>query len=624
MNRKDLIFALGFVCVVLLTLIGGDIWGLFRIRMLIDIPTLIIVTFLTFVLLINLVATRFLFPLQDTLQKIFIYSTVFFALGTSIIAILFGHSLLTWFGIAVVFLVSSLLINDFAHRADIETESFEIPKNFFLPIYAIIGILFLATRLYILITYQGSYLDEYLHIFTGVSWVNQAFGEIYKGIEYYRGIYLTALSAVSFLIFDFSFYAQKGIPLLFSIINFILFISFSKKYITNKWMHILSICAYAITPILIFNATYMRTYIFFETFAYISFFLVNRTIRYYEEKNWQMLSAFAVSTVIFIAFIFFTRDVESMLFLLIIAFGGLFYILFTAATQIKFDFLAKLPLKHWHILAIILLALPFLNVTKYLDLFLNGQLTHGDGGVQKFLQFFFVDNLLITVYFLVLWIVTLFEKNIERKIFFAVIASLFIFHNIITPDYRTLRGIFYFFPFFIIGAFTVIEKLYSSRFILMVCIGIVLAVSPLFSARQYFINGPGIPKEIDYYPFKKYYETVKFECKDRKILSMMHSNYISNFHGVKPYAIIYLRQEQLAIDERYYKGDTGNYFQSVDNVPVLSSYIDVENLLKNEKVCLLLTTDFRHTGLYITGNDYSALFGNLTTTPVQSLRILKN
>lgn len=625
MKNNDLLGGLLICFAAVAVFIGGSQLGLFNTSVLINLQVLVVIEAIILIAIINVALYNSTIPSQERLHAVLVFFFTVSLGTTAAIAYITQNNTYIAGAIFVTTLLYSVLSTlenkDKSGNSIIKANAYPYWKD--IAFWSVLA-LFVGIRVSIIVYYKGGYLDEYLHIFTGASWFDSNFHEIYKGIEYYRGIYLTILSAFSFKLFGFSFFAQKAIPLLISILNFTAFYHLSKRFITQRPLHIFAMIAYTLTPVLIFNATYIRTYIFFELFAYVAIFLVSRLVFLYEQSKWKSFWIFSTISLFFLAFIIITRDVESLLFLLLFGVAGLTYIFITRSKITPLSFLPGLKIPHGTFLLPIVFILPFINVSRYVDIFLNGQLSHGGGSVEKFVTFFFVDNIVITTLFIALWVRVMWEKNVERKVLLATFSILFIFHNIITPDFRTLRGIFYFFPLMIIGAFSVLDSIKIQYKTLFLGIALVIAISPLYSYRQYLEKGPGIPKEIDYFPFGDYYTKVAESCKDRKIISMMHSNYISNFYGIKPHYIIYLRQEQLLLDERYYKGNAGVFYQSVDDVPVLSSYFDVEQIVKNEKVCVLVTTDFRHTGLYISGNDYSSLLSTTTEEITGALKVLKN
>jgi hypothetical protein len=489
--------------------------------------------------------------------------------------------------------------------------------------------LFLAVRFYIVNKYSGSYLDEYLHIFTGRFFFDDTYHQIYTSmLPYDRGMYVSLFSALLSRLFGNHIEIQKLIPIIIGSLNFFLLYNLSKKLLKTSWLRFVLLITYSFAPLVVFNDTYIRTYVFYELFAYIAIFLSLKIVESYELKKWKAFIVNIVFTAVYLLMLVLSQEVEVLLFAVFMGIMIGLYLVINSNEILHFPFVEKFKIKKlYFIFAVIILfvvLLRFININKYIDTFLYGQLVHGGGSAEKYTTLFFIELIFITSLFIntgFSLLLSQFDKT--KKVIILSIFLLFIIHQVITPDFRNLRGIFYFMPLFFLGALSIYEVLGIKNMFLNILFSILFIITPVLSAPKYINIGPTIPREIDYFPFKEFYSVVKKECAGSVIISAMHSNFISNYYDVKPNYILYLRMDFLNEDVRYYNTDN-NYFQSEDDVPVLTNLEVSQNIIKNNKVCVLLTTEFRHTGQYLSGNEYDTLFVGMNETQVQSLKLLKN
>ncbi|MEK6915652.1 MAG: hypothetical protein AABW89_03890 [Nanoarchaeota archaeon] len=467
--------------------------------------------------------------------------------------------------------------------------------------WGLIGIvlLFLAIRIFIVLFYGVSFLDEYLHIFTGIELIKTGHLSLFEvGTPYYRGFYVSFLSAIVYFAFGNNLLFFKFIPITIGLLNFFLLKKVVNKLDLKKSTAILLLLIYSIFPLTLFNHTYLRMFVFYETFALLIILLF---IKFELNKfNIFILSIISI-------FLLITKELSTIIFLGLI----LFYLTNYLIVKLK-------KLDNSFFIFSLVSTFVFLKVVKL------PSIIDGRGSYLRLTQLF-IDHLpILTILFFVSIFIIFKDKDFNKRTVMQGIFLLGWVFLVLPEEYMVLRGIFYYVSLLLIMAFYSLNHIkLSNLFYRIIVISILLQVlftlSFVFNSEGYKIKG-----EIDYFHYSKFYADVYSECQNRVKLFAIHSPYISRFYGVEEDYIIDLREELLTQNNKFVKDLNGDYLFLFGNKSVISNIDKLNEIVKNNKICLITAKELRHTAPYILKDDFNNLAHNLTREDFKSLILYKN
>jgi len=495
----------------------------------------------------------------------------------------------------------------------------------------IIASAFIAIKIITPMLYTGSYIDEYFHIFTGISLLED--GEFAKfrisEIEtdgYRRGSQISMLVYMFFYIFGQSLFVAKMVPAFLGLVNFILLFSILKNFIKNKFVTLVTLGLFTFNFYTIFNHFYIRMYVWYEFMLLLTIFAFFNLIKAIQKRqNIKILTFLTLIIIINYSNYYWTWDDGGKNAILFINGLFIFYIYLFETQKIFIKnklflllnrlFQANIKQK----LIIFLLFTPILYFVFSIGEKIDWLLEYSPRGSTKdggFTELFFKTNSTYTIIFLLAPYIILFSKNKYKKIIVAIAFLLFSIHLISNPDLHLTRTITYFFPlFFLVCAFS-FYKLYNiTRDSLLIILTAIIIIIPLILPYPKDFPEVLALSEINYTDYKKIYRYVKKEHGGSIIINTTSKPYISKFYGVEPdYFVIFTNN---VVHRRYVDIDTQTLFYNKTEVienPVLFKTLMSE---KNE-ICVIVREPNRNTLL---GNQGSILIDNHLTKKKQYYNI---
>lgn len=474
-------------------------------------------------------------------------------------------------------------------------------------IFIILMIAFIGLKLFFIYTHNGSYMDEYSHIFNGNSLAKYgSLSQIYEGKYYTRGLIASLLAGISLFISNNNIILIRILFSSVGIINFILLYKISKKLIDNIYVIYLLLIVYTISPWIIFEDFYIRFYIFYEFFILLNTLIAIKIINANKLQDIKNIKKYIIFFLINnILMIISTIDSGR----LIIGFHAVFvitiiyiYILNINKTEKKGIFQKILEIEKKNKLKIIcsfwILSIILLMILYILKIFYLPDLVYTSPNDLKYNNLFFNLNPISTILFIVTIIFMLIKYKkykIKDEILVIIISILILFLlNMTIPlNLQNIRSIMYFFPLYYLTIFIGLDFIIKSKkdYIILTITSIIISTEIFINYPKGFINTPYIPKEIDYID-NTAYNDAKTICKNNTIIVYSNPG-IALFFDIKPNYYInskysdnnwvtYNPDAKLA-----YKKD-GIFYDVYSNVRIISTLDELVNIYHNNKnICII-------------------------------------
>lgn len=460
--------------------------------------------------------------------------------------------------------------------------SFSIP-------FVVIAAAFIAIKIGMILTYNGSYLDEYYHLLSGVEIFKQGhLATFTTDGAYLRGFFTSLLTGLFLRVFGQSILIAKIVPAMLGILNFILLYLISKKVLPNRKYILLLLSIYTLNPWVIFNHFYIRFYVFYEFFLLSSILLFFKLIDAIKNKK-RVLGYLSLIFLVNILNLL-SNDLEMYLILLVnLLFSG--YVLLSYTPIRKFLLEKKIKYLLWGLL----IALAIFSFFVFNGPIKVNQLVGGASGLNPqqtstFDGFFFSLNIFFTV-FLFLSIIAVKKIRSVEGVLIVCAILLFFIHLVSGNDLQLIRVIFYFLPvYFLISIYSISKASFSKMFFILVLIFTIFAIYNNYPTN--FFNAPYVPSEIRYMDNGVYTDATHL-CSDHIILVASRPG-IAIFYGISPTYYINTNYEipsWLNNPESKYASynPTKNQFVEVySKIPVLTNLSEVTNIYNsNSKVCYI-------------------------------------
>lgn len=454
---------------------------------------------------------------------------------------------------------------------------------------AIVGI-FIAFKTAMIIIYNGSFLDEYLHIWSGISFFNNGqFAEITLNTIYYRGWMLSLLIGVLFELFGEQFILVKIIPAIFGLSSFILLYFIAKRVLINKKFILLLLCFYTLSPLTLFNHFYFRMYVLFEFLLLLSIFLFLKLV---ESKNNKKKIIFYIILICFVNLInFLVNDLESGLILLVniilCCFAYLQFFPIISFVRIS-NFLKKYSLFILIILLILLVTF-FSPLGSYIYKLVSEVFLLQNDRSYVFYQFLFKDSAIFTIVF---FSSIFFIKKLRFSEGIILVGiALVSFHLTFVDSLKLIRVILYLAPLYYLNTVFALLALKKKKLFLFLII-VLLFFSLYASYPKNFFLGPGLPNEVRYIDNNLYKDALNI-CNNSLIIVSGRPG-IAEFFGVHPdYYLNTKYGDPLWVDSNsesnysYYDFSKKGFFDVYTGVPLLTSLPEVQKVYLSSKICYL-------------------------------------
>lgn len=448
--------------------------------------------------------------------------------------------------------------------------SFSIP-------FAIITLIFIGIKIGMPLIYNGSYIDEYNHIFSGIEFFKTGNFPELGGYKVYKiGAVVSFLEGLFLDSLGNSLFVAKLLPLIIGIGSFFLVYKISREIKMSKKYLILILLIYSLSPWIIFNHFYIRIYSVIEFFSllliYTFLLLIKRIcLNGHKTKLINPKTGYLIYlSIIIVLFNFlFNRDIGFYITLLIFLISLLFIIL-TNIDLISRKFVIIT------IFVIIILSLLFIKQISFL---LFGNLTTTSNLNPSYYKFFLNLNLPLFLFF-IFSIIGFKSLNKPQLYLLFVGLCLFFVHIFSSKDLQIIRAILYFLPiFYLVSIFNLNRlkiKSLELPLILIVLLSIVSNYPPTY------LNGPYIPLEIEYMS-GDIYDFAKLNCVNSIIITNNDPGVLI-FNGIVP---DYKIHSNLENSENYifYDEKTSRYYDIYTKIPAITKTDELIEL--TGKVCYI-------------------------------------
>ena len=466
----------------------------------------------------------------------------------------------------------------------------------------LISIVFISIRLAMPIKFDGSYIDEYLHITNGISLFESGkYAYFYDdGLPYQRGTLMSLWVGFWMFLFGKSILVAKLAPISIGIINYFLYLYLSVRLLDKRRFQILSLLLFTLSPWCIFNHFYIRMFVEYELFLLILLVFGYKLYDAIRETNGKRIALF-LSLIIVLNILNLIANSDTGKYFLPIAsavmLASLFIYEFNAAPNRTWglpDAIAGNTLvstaSHRAVVVIVIAALAFivLDAGKKFEFLMNASLTWTSEPARKYPWLFWEKNGVITAFFLVA--VASFWRNSRgfEKIILPVAGALFLIHIVSSEDLQIIRGVLYFMPLYYLTAVIGLSKArYPSEWLWYVVISSLFLIGTVTNVPRSYYWGPEITSEIHYIEYARLYDSVRKNCHGNLIIESAPSTpYIARFHGVNvDYALSAAgnagKDDMYVIDP-----NTGGFRTVWGALPVITDINDLRSL--NRDVCLVV------------------------------------
>ena len=459
----------------------------------------------------------------------------------------------------------------------------------------LISVVFIIIRLLMPIKFDGSYIDEYWHITSGISiFESGKYAYFYNdGGAYDRGLLMSLWVGFWMTLFGKSLLVAKLAPVSIGIINYFLFLYLSIKLIGKRRFQLLLILLYTLSPWLLFNHSYIRFYVVNELFLLILLVLGYQLYDAMRGGNWKNIGLFLLLVGILNILNLVTTNDPSKYMLLIasaVMLASLFIYEFNTEPKINQGLLSAISgnillSSKLYRSAVVLVVTAFgfivLDAGSKIDFLLHGQLTFTSAADRKYTWFFWEKNGVISIFF-VLAVITFWWKNKGfERIILPVAGILFLIHIAASEDLQIIRGIFYFIPLYYVAAVIGVSKIFRisnlsgrSEWVWCVVISSIFLVTTVINVTREFYWGPGIKREINYIEYARVYEAVSNKCQDKLIIEASPSApFVANFYDVDVDYVLSATGDTEKDSLYIVDSDTGRFKTVWGNIPVITDQL---------------------------------------------------
>jgi hypothetical protein len=464
----------------------------------------------------------------------------------------------------------------------------------------IVSLAFIIIKISIPIIYTGSYIDEYNHILSGISFFETGhFAEIYHGSYYSRGAYVSVLVGIFMQIFGETIFAAKMVPATLGIINFFLLYGISKKIGLNKNSVILMLIIYATIPWFIFNHSYIRMYVFYEFFILLNTFLFLMIIE--NITNIRKLAFFSVSISSILLMVYFYSGDHGKYLVLIHSVLFMAYIFLHYGEKIPIQnklyfHLTKYKTYKLSLLLIItLLAVFYMQELHLIHEFFNGTFRHTSGIEHKYNNLFFNLNIFFTILFLCSSALLIGQINNAIKIIIFLSILIFFSHNISSLDMQMTRVIIYFLPLFYLVSvisFSKYTKIYNKKIISFLFILLLISSIHANYPDDFVSEAPHIPTEVVYRDYKEASIIVNERATNETIL-ITNLPHIYKFYSDEQNDIYLMRDREASFynPNLRYQGENDTYYYTASDDPIITNDEMLLSIINNNENVLFLLDD---------------------------------
>ncbi|MFT4311480.1 MAG: hypothetical protein ACMXX7_02535, partial [Candidatus Woesearchaeota archaeon] len=300
--------------------------------------------------------------------------------------------------------------------------------------FVIITTIFLIIRIGMPILYTGSYVDEYFHIVSGMSLIEEGkFPGLREGLlenGYKRGANISYLVALFINFLGYEIFVAKLVPIFLGLLSFIFLFFILKIYIKDKNLLLISLLLFTLNYYTVFNNFYIRMYVFYEFALIISIFLWFSLINNINRRKYIYLF-FSILCIFLVNYINYYLSYDNGRYIILFSnlfLASLIFILYDVNRGIKIPklnyFINNIKTIIYKIIVLIILAITIFFSTTLKDrwrFFFESNISNYAREGYRFYNLFFETNLIFTILF-ILAIITLFY--FRNNIFYFMLGLL--------------------------------------------------------------------------------------------------------------------------------------------------------------------------------------------------------
>ncbi len=525
----------------------------------------------------------------------------------------------------------------YTHRNSINVDQGLKRSRKFYFLLAIISIFFVVTRIGMPLYFSGGYIDESSHILSGEEFAKS--GNFIKQIsivsgteiEYTRGAQISLLLGILFKIFGLNLFIAKLVPGILGIINFALLYKISTKLKISENYILILMLIYLLSPLVIINQFYIRMFVFYEFIALINTYLAIKLLNINTLSSGFLKISLALIVINGINIVL-SHDNGSIFPSLVFVFT-LIYIYFFRIQKLNITCTNSLVrnLIYNNKFKIILFTISagiisyLFNIPFKIWILLHDTLAAPARHDLRYDYLFFDYYSLFSIFFVCTSVFFTFVKNTSYVLITSSITIIFLIHLISSGDLQVTRGILYFLPLFFLGFTLTFQNIQLLTNTISKVALIVLILTNLVLQDITFVNNPSISNEVIYNDFGKITSYLNTNCSNRKvlvlssvqanILALTYKNQIDYVPYVAPKKFI---QADISIDN-----DTFPISTRYSKIQVISSD-EYENILKENKVCIVANPDYSLSWRYISKQDFDYLESNMNKVSYIHVNIYTN
>ncbi len=414
------------------------------------------------------------------------------------------------------------------------------------PALLLCAVVFVALRVALVIRLDGSFIDEYRHVFGGLEFTSQGtLPSFYLGEVYRRGAHISMYVGLLMQLFGQHIWVAKLAPLTLGCASLALMVAVSGRLFDALAPRLLALGLYAVSPLVVFNHFYIRMYAVYETALLATLYCACVGYEALQQGRHGKLAAIGLALAavqgLIIAFSYDTGAVL-IVWAAAVCTAYLLVVLPSPRTVLTQGWLAG-PAARLGALVLAFGVLGWwLEGADRLDYLLSAQLEFTSTADRKYGALFFKENLPLTLLFIAGVAGSLRGGAGQQQMVSLVGLSLFVIHLVSSADLQIRRGIMYFMPLYYLSVATPLALWRPlCRPLPLAVVAAVTLATTVYGYPEKFWRSPGILSEINYIDYAKLYAAVPRLCQEHTVLDASPSPHIGLFYGVRPDLVAHRR-----------------------------------------------------------------------------------
>lgn len=414
---------------------------------------------------------------------------------------------------------------------------------------ATIALLFLALRV-LPVASGGSFIDEYLHLFSGQSILaGDGPARFYRGEHYLRGLHMSLWSGAWMAALGPKLWVARLAPLSLACVGLWLMYRIAWRALATAVARLTALGLYALGPLVVFNHFYIRMYVVYEV-ALLGMLLgamrAGDALRTGKPRVAFRPLLAATCTGATLALTSHDPGVAMPLLGAALALAYLFVVELGPASSDGDDtpppWYARPRAKLALLLAGGALAAWLFDPARQLGYLLSAELYFTSAEDLKYVALFLHERPLTTLLFAggVGWAAA--RGDGAQRMLCLVGFGLLGVHLVSSEDLQLRRGIAYLMPIYYLIAALSIDRIAlapSGVRALTLPLALLALGGTAASLPAGFFRAPGIPSEVSYIDYGALYGAVRRQCAGHLVVDASPSPHIGGFYGVRPDYVVF-------------------------------------------------------------------------------------